>query len=178
MIDGWMELFVRIDPLPIEIHKIEVAAIVSNDDSIGVEHRYNLKDEVLSEYFGDVGVAEQIFDDVLDDVGRHGFSGVDSGGKEDAFLLLAVVEITNDEIVAVIAGNGLAEGLSLQQMLSLWIDFQLFQEILKARVGVGIAVGDVDSIAVILMAACLHGNLTEKVRVWKKSPFFLLRLFW
>lgn len=102
---------------------------------------------------------------------------MDSGGKEDAFLLLAVVEITDDEIVAVISSNGLAEGLSLQEMLSLRIDFQLFEEVLKARVGVGIAVGNIDSVAVIFIASFLHGNLTEKVKVWKKSPFFLLRLF-
>lgn len=63
-------------------------------------------------------------------------------------------------------------------MLSLWIYFQLFQEILKAGVGVGIAVSNVDSVAVIFIAVVLHGNFTEKVNVWKKSPFFLLRLFW
>lgn len=48
MVDGRMELFVRIDPLPVEIHQVQVAAIVSNDDSVGVEHRHDLKDEVLS----------------------------------------------------------------------------------------------------------------------------------
>jgi hypothetical protein len=37
---------------------------------------------------------------------------------------------------------------------------------------------DVDSIAVVCVVREVHGNLTEKVRVWKKSPFLRLRLFW
>ena len=178
VVDGWVELLVGVDPLSVEIDQIEVAAIVADDDSIGVEHGHDLKDEILPEDLGDVGVAEQVVDDVLDNIRRHRLSGVHSGGEEDALLLLSVVEIADDEIVAVIASDGLAEGLPLQQVLSLWVNLQLFQEILKAGVGVGIAVGNVDSVAVIFIAAVLHGNLTEKVKVWKKSPFFLLRLFW
>ena len=42
----------RIDPLAVEIDHGKIAAIVSDDDSIDVEHGYNFEDKVFPQYFG------------------------------------------------------------------------------------------------------------------------------
>jgi hypothetical protein len=42
-----MQLFVGIDPLPIKIYQTEVATVVADNYSIGVEHRHYLEDEVF-----------------------------------------------------------------------------------------------------------------------------------
>lgn len=49
-------------------------------------------------------VAEKEVDDVLDDVACHAFSWMDSAREHDAFLLLSIVEVADDEEVA--AGGG------------------------------------------------------------------------
>lgn len=69
VVNGGMELLVGIDPLAIQIYQTEIAPVVADNDAVRIQHRHYLEDEVLPQYFGDVGVAQQVLDDVLDHVG-------------------------------------------------------------------------------------------------------------
>lgn len=43
-----MQLFIGINPLSIKIDEAEIAPIIANDDSIGIEHRHNFEDKIFS----------------------------------------------------------------------------------------------------------------------------------
>lgn len=47
----WMQFFIGIYPLSIEIHKAKITSVVANDYSIWIEHGDYFKDEILSKYF-------------------------------------------------------------------------------------------------------------------------------
>lgn len=98
-----VQFFVWVDPLSIQVHHTQIAAIVPHNNPVRIEHRHDLEDEVLAEYLGDVGIAEQKFDYVLDNIGSHGFPWVYSRSQKNTLLLLAVIEVTDDEVVAVVA---------------------------------------------------------------------------
>jgi hypothetical protein len=89
-----------------------------------------------------------------------------SGSKEYALLLLTVIEVTDNELVAVVTRDRLTEDLPLQQMLSFGVYFYLLEEVLQPRIGIGVGVGDVNRVLVVCMGEKIHGNLTEKVSVW------------
>ena len=65
MINSWMKFLIRVDPLTIEVHQTQVASIIANDDTIRVEHGHYFEDEIFSEDLGNIGVAEQVLDDIL-----------------------------------------------------------------------------------------------------------------
>jgi hypothetical protein len=58
--------------------------------------------------------------------------------QENTFLLLTIIEITNNQLITIITGYCLAKDLALQQVFALGIQFDLFQKVLKTRVGVRI----------------------------------------
>lgn len=72
-----------------------------------------------------------------------------SRSQEDAFFLSAVCEITYDDVIAVISCNRLAQSLLLDFRLEVWISLQRSKVFLKLCIGVGVAVGDVDSVVVV-----------------------------
>ena len=95
-----------------------------------------------------------------------------------SLFLLAVIEVTYNDVVAVVAGHGLAHRLALDQMFPLGVAFDVPEKTLKSGISIGVAMRDVYGIVVACMEYSLHGNLTEKVKVWKNSPFLRFRLFW
>ena len=94
-----MGLFRRLDPLPVEICSWQVAAVVSDDDTVDVEHGDDFEDEVLAKHAGCGAVANQEVDYVLYDETWHCLAWVDSGGQYDCFLLL-IGGLTDSKIVA------------------------------------------------------------------------------
>jgi hypothetical protein len=72
----WMKLFVRIDPLPIEIHHAKVAAIIADYYSIWIQHRDYFEDKIFSKYLGDICITQEKLNNILDDKGSHGFARV------------------------------------------------------------------------------------------------------
>ena len=52
MIDAWVQLLVRLNPLAIQVHTSKIASGVSIYDSVRVKHRDDLKDKVVSKYSG------------------------------------------------------------------------------------------------------------------------------
>ena len=63
-------------PLPIEVVSHDVAAVVAEDDSVGVDHRDDLEDEVLAQELGLLGLASQKVHHSFADVGALGFAWV------------------------------------------------------------------------------------------------------
>ena len=52
MIDAWVQLFVRLYPLAVQVHTGEIASGVSIYDSVRVKHWDDLKDKVVSQDSG------------------------------------------------------------------------------------------------------------------------------
>ena len=94
-----MGLFRRLDPLSVEVGTWQVAAVVSDDDTVDVEHGNDFEDEVLAKHAGCGAVANQEVDYVLYNETWHCLAWVDSGGQYDCFLLL-IGGLTDSKIVA------------------------------------------------------------------------------
>ena len=82
-------------------------------------------------------------------MGGHRLARVDSRGQEYSFLLPPVIEVGDDDAIAVIPRNSLAQSLPLQHAFPAGAGLDFPQEVLQPGVGVGIAVGDVDRVVVI-----------------------------
>ena len=69
-----MHFFTREKPLAINIASRDIGTIVSIDDSIHINHRYNFYQKLVPQldYFGSVG--KQSFDDSFKDKRSRGFS--------------------------------------------------------------------------------------------------------
>lgn len=56
--DGRVQLFIRVNPLPIKVNLCEVTSIVADDHTVDVEHRYYFEQEVLPQYLSNAGIAQ------------------------------------------------------------------------------------------------------------------------
>jgi hypothetical protein len=52
MVNSGMLQLIRIQILPIQIKSCKIAPVVSIDDSVNIQHRYNVENEIFSKYFG------------------------------------------------------------------------------------------------------------------------------
>lgn len=75
---GGMGFLGRFYPLSIEISSREIASIIANNNPIDIEHGHYLEHEVVSQIFGSWVIAQQKLDDVLNYIGSHGLSWMDS----------------------------------------------------------------------------------------------------
>lgn len=91
---------------------------------------------------------------------------MNSRSQKYSFLLFAVIEVADNELIAVVAGDGLTQYLALHEMFAFGIVFYFPEEVLQARVGVGVGMRYIDCVVVVYIVKGLHGNLTEKVSVW------------
>jgi len=82
-----MVYFGRVVPLLVEVVARDVAPVVPVDDSIRVEHGYDLEDEVLPQLLGFVVSGQQKLDDAVTDVAGDRLPWVYSGGDDDIPLL-------------------------------------------------------------------------------------------
>ena len=72
-----------------------------------------------------------------------------SGSQEDTFLLFSVIKVADNDIIAIISGNSLAKGFSLNQMLAFRIGLNISQVKLKFGISVWVAMCNVYGIKVI-----------------------------
>jgi hypothetical protein len=68
----------RINPLPIQIRPKQITPVIAINHPIDIQHRNNLEDEVVPKHPGSGVVAQQVVDDVFDEVADHGLAGVDA----------------------------------------------------------------------------------------------------
>lgn len=68
----------RFDPLAVEVGSRQIAAIVSNDNSIDVEHGHYLEDEILPKTSGQSRIPQQKVDDIFDNIAGHRLARVHS----------------------------------------------------------------------------------------------------
>lgn len=91
---GWVQ------PLPVQIVPTEAAAVVANNDSIGVEHGYDLKHIFVPEGDCLLLIAHEKVDDALHNKGSLAFSRMDSGtdynGRSLSNLILGTFQICYD----------------------------------------------------------------------------------
>jgi hypothetical protein len=52
MVNSGMLQLIWIQILPIQIKSCKIAPIVPIDDPVNIQHRYNVEDEIFSQYFG------------------------------------------------------------------------------------------------------------------------------
>lgn len=57
-------------PLPIQVEPHQIAAIVPDDDTIGVQHGNHLEDESITQYFGVLFVADDELEEAFNDKTR------------------------------------------------------------------------------------------------------------
>lgn len=86
-INGGMCFLRRFDPLPIQISTRQVAPIVTDDDSIDVEHRNNFKYEIVSQVLSCRVVTQQKLDYVLYDIRGHSLAWVHSWSKYNCLFV-------------------------------------------------------------------------------------------
>lgn len=99
MVDGGVQLLGWVDPLAVEVHTSQVASVVAIHNTIDIQHRDDLEDEVLPQDTCLRRITCQEVYDVLHHVAGHGLARVHPRCYHDTLLLLAVVEVTNYEEV-------------------------------------------------------------------------------
>lgn len=104
----------RVSPLPVQIEASQAGPLVSVDDSVRVQHRHDLEDEVVSQELSTLTflLKEEVHCS-LEHVRGNGFARVSTSRNHDRFspgqLLLAAIVIRNNQLWTIVACNGLAE---------------------------------------------------------------------
>lgn len=83
----WVVHFGGVFPFTIEVITRNVRPVVAVNDSIRVQHRDNLEDEVLPQFFRLVIVRYQKLDNAVADIRAHRLSRVDSCSDKDVSLV-------------------------------------------------------------------------------------------
>lgn len=93
VINGGMQDLTWIDPPSVEVDSKKGGSIISIDNAIRVKHRDDLENVVLSQDLRLSVVAGQEFYNAFHNKARVCLSWVDSGGDDNSFLLLVIIEV-------------------------------------------------------------------------------------
>ena len=80
----------RLQPLPVKVCSCQIASVVSDYDSVNVQHRDDLKDEVVSQNLGQHAISKQKVYYVLDDVTYHSFSWMHPRGDDNSLFIFQI----------------------------------------------------------------------------------------
>lgn len=98
--------------LAVQIHGLETASVVSNYDSVWIDHRHYFEDEAVAQGLGDLVLAHKKLDQALHDERAVAFARVNSSSEDYALPfgddLLGTREVCNDQHLDRVAGRGLA----------------------------------------------------------------------
>lgn len=148
----WELLHAGRDPLSVEVHAAQGSSVVSDDDAVGVEHRDDLEDEVVSEVLCHLIVRYKELKDALDDEGGIAFSRMhsrsDDYGSTNGDLLGPRAEVRNDGHLAVVTSDGLANDRLPDAVLAVW-RAQSLKQLGAVRVRVRVAVGHEHLVVVV-----------------------------
>ncbi len=82
-----MQLFIRINPLPIEVNSSQITSCVSINDTIWIQHWDNLKYEVVTEYSSSQTWPNKIVNNTFDHERGTSLTRMDSGRYHYSFSL-------------------------------------------------------------------------------------------
>mmetsp|Transcript_18273 Transcript_18273/g.31255 ORF Transcript_18273/g.31255 Transcript_18273/m.31255 type:complete len:430 (+) Transcript_18273:217-1506(+) len=167
VVDG-VEFGAGADPLPVQVLPHQRAAVVADDDPVGVEHGDYFDYEGVAQAVGLLVVADQEVDHPLHHPGGVGLAGVDARSEDDGlpngYVLGDAGEVGHDEHVHVVTGETLAED-GLAHLVLVLEGAGLVDETAEVSVGVGVAVSEVDGVLVVARRVLegegeVHGAVT------------------
>jgi len=85
VIEDWVLFAAWSDPLSVQILAYQGAPIVADDDSVGVQHWYDLEDKCTTEKLCLLIIAYQKVDDTVHDEGRIRFTWMNTACEYDCF---------------------------------------------------------------------------------------------
>eukprot|EP00349_Pseudokeronopsis_sp_Brazil_P001567 CAMPEP_0202964870 /NCGR_PEP_ID=MMETSP1396-20130829/8991_1 /ASSEMBLY_ACC=CAM_ASM_000872 /TAXON_ID= /ORGANISM="Pseudokeronopsis sp., Strain Brazil" /LENGTH=209 /DNA_ID=CAMNT_0049687339 /DNA_START=279 /DNA_END=906 /DNA_ORIENTATION=+ len=114
VVDGGVQLPGWVDPAPIEVHSRQVAPRTPIDHPVHIQHRHYLEHKVVPQNLRIQRRTSQIVDDAFHHPRGAGLSRVHTRGQHHPFPMLdclwVALECSDYDHVAVVAGDGLAEG--------------------------------------------------------------------
>ena len=78
-----MKVFWRIFPAFVEVVTTYVWTIVAVDDSVGIDHGYDLEDKILSEFFSFLIRREKELNNAVADIWTYTLPGMNTGCDDD-----------------------------------------------------------------------------------------------
>ena len=150
----WLHVLRWLDPAPVQVITVEVAACVPVDDAIDVDHRDDLEDVVVTEELGADRRAQQVVEDAKHHVRGSSLARVHPTADDDAFfsfLLLRFVDIRTDrQKVDWITSQSLTKHTPCEFVRTARVRLAPAYVSLHIRVSVRIAMRQVDRVVVVL----------------------------
>lgn len=153
MVHCRVKLSRRINPASVQVNSGQIAPRTAIDDTINVEHRNDLENEVVAE---DLCLQErscQVINDTLHHPAGTCLSRMNTRRYYNTFARLDSLRVTlegcDDEHVAVVTSNGLAQRLSSHAILSFRVCLEAIDVAAQVSVSIGVAVREVDYIRVM-----------------------------
>ena len=164
-----MEELVRCFPPSVEITARKRTSVVTIDDSIRIEHGYNLEDKLFSEHlcFFIFAICKKE-QHSSHHPGSHHLSGMDPCGDDNRFLGLHGIKISfgrDGEYLAVVSRERLTECLPVDDLSTLRILLDVIQVLHHVRVSVRSRKSKVDCIVVMGKFVRERGRVIALARV-------------
>ena len=129
VIDRRMYFPLRVIPDTVEVDTSQVATGGAIDHTVGVKHRDDLEDEVVSQDLSVQGRTSQVVKDSLHDPRGGTLTRVNTTGNNDTFPVLDGIRIAlksgYDNHLAIIPGDRWGQGTSPQAILALRVKLQV-----------------------------------------------------
>lgn len=141
--------------MPIEIEAAEAASLVAVDDAVGIKHRNNLKDKIVSQKLSSHAVfLQKELNGPLNNIRANRLTWMSSRGKYHGLsfcdLAFGTLEICDEELWALISCGTLAEHSFSHEMRIFFCEDLSVEECHEICVGVGVAVGDINIISLMI----------------------------
>ena len=121
----WALLHAWSNPLSVQIKAAERAPIISDDDTVWIQHRNNLEDKVVSQILGHFLITNQELEDALDDIARITLTRMnptcDHDGTTYRYFLWSRAKIRDNSHLTVVAGKCLADYGLANSVLGFWL---------------------------------------------------------
>jgi hypothetical protein len=154
MIDCWVYFPLRVIPNTVEVDTGQVATSRTIDNAVGVEHRNDLEDEIVSENLRVQGRPSQVIQYALHYPRGGRLARVHTRGYNHALTVFNGFRVAlkggNDYHLTVIACDGLRQGATSQTVLALRVLLQVVQVANHVCIGVRVAVSQVNHVVVMV----------------------------
>jgi hypothetical protein len=163
--------------LSVEVETGKGAAVVTDDHTVGIQHRDDLEYKFVSQFFGLEVVSDYVVNQAFHDPTSVSFSWMYPSSQDNrwslGYQLRLCFEISHDDHIAVISSKGFTERRPSDPVFVLDLT-DLLQVFLAIGVSVGVAVGYIDLIIVVFK---VHFE-TQAVEVRWCSVGYVYRSRW
>lgn len=153
MIVNWIQLGTRANPLSVKVLSNKRTSVVSNNNSIWIQHWNYLEHIGVSQELRLLIITDEILNDSLHHVACIALSRMDPGRKDygfsDSYFLRDTCKVSYNQHVDIISRERFTED-SFSHLVLILESASLGHEAAQVGVGVGVAVREVHSIVVVL----------------------------